>query len=490
MHEHHTSIPLRYAAFKQRVRRFPRSVLLRRLAENSAALEHSHLLSGQLPASQAIQEFTLAGVARTSLAAGNEHRSDPVTEHDVERLCHDFIQVYDPDVGKGSLSQILTKVAFEQFGVQYSQMENLARTVALFTDHAAGIPGAPTSADWTTLLGVDLYQFMRVGFAAYTAMVNNEGSIARDMLLAPQLAPIFAPLTSDQAMDVLDKHFIWTLGQHAKYTREKEVPDREKWSPNSLQARPLVAIDNDLVAPAAHYIIERITPTGLYYIARDAWGKKFTDALGPMFEGYVGTQLRLLPDATLKPEIVFGSPEQKSCDFILILDEVVVVVEVKASRPTIAVRVGQNDDDKELLGKLGHAGKQIVTTARHIRERHPAFTDIPSDRPLVGLIVTLEPFHLQQTLHAKSIIHNSDIPETAAWVHDLEDTVACLRGAKDSGLRLLSALSTKDPEQRALRHALHDLPAARNPILDDSYQRWATWPHHPDQNPSLETSFR
>lgn len=44
MYEHHTSMTLRYAAFKQRVRRFPRSVLLRRLAATSAALEHSHLL--------------------------------------------------------------------------------------------------------------------------------------------------------------------------------------------------------------------------------------------------------------------------------------------------------------------------------------------------------------------------------------------------------------------------------------------------------------
>ena len=493
MYEQRTFMPLRYEAFKQRVRRFPRSVLLRRLAENSAALEHLHLLGSPLPTSQAIQKFTVAGVARTSLAAGNEHRSEPVTTQAVEQLCNDFIQVDDPDVGKGSLSQILTKVAFEQFGVQYSQMENLARTVALFTDHAAGVQGAPTPADWIALLGVDLHQFMRIGFAAYTAMVNNEGSIARDMLLAPQLAPIFAPLTSDQAMDVLDKHFIWTLDQHAEYTREKEVPGREKWSPNSLQARPLVAIGNDLVAPATHYIIERITPTGLYYIAAAGWGNRFTTfttALGTMFERYVVAQLQLLADATVYTEIVFGASQRKSCDVILVFDEVVVLVEVKGARPTIEVRIGQDGGDEELHKKLGHARDQIVKTAGHIRERHPAFAHIPSDRPRVGLIVTLEPFHLHQTFHAKSIIHSDDIPVTAAWAHDLEDTVACLGEAQDAGLRLLTALSTENPEQRALRHALHDLPAARNPILDDSYQRWATWPHHPGPKPVARTSFR
>jgi len=84
--------------------------------------------------------------------------------------------------------------------------------------------------------------------------------------------------------------------------------------------------------------------------------------------------------------------------------------------------------------------------------------------------------------------HSDDIPVTAAWAHDLEDTVACLRGAKDAGLRLLTALSTENPEQRALRHALHDLPAARNPILDDSYKRWATWPHQRDPHNTPDPS--
>jgi hypothetical protein len=284
VYEHRTSTPLSYETFKQRVRRFPRPLLLRGLAETSAVLERSRLSSDPRPASPAVTEFTVAGVARTSLVAGNEYRSLPVTQKVVEQLCHDFIQVDDPDVGKGSLSRILTKIAFEQFGVQYSQMENLGRTVALFTDHAASVQGAPTPADWTALLGVDLHQFMRIGFVAYAVMVNSKGSVARNGLFTPDRAPRFAPLTSDQAMDVLDKHLIWTLHQHAEYIREKEVPDREKWSPNSLQARPLVAIDNDLVAPAALYMIERITPIGLYYIAVDAWGKKFTDALGHMFE--------------------------------------------------------------------------------------------------------------------------------------------------------------------------------------------------------------
>src|ERR1035437_4536239 len=109
VYEHRTSTPLSYDTFKQRVRRFPRSLLLRRLAETSAVLERSRLLSDPRPASQDVTEFTVAGVALTSLVAGNEYRSAPVTQEVVKQLCHDFIEVDDPDVGKGSLSQILTR---------------------------------------------------------------------------------------------------------------------------------------------------------------------------------------------------------------------------------------------------------------------------------------------------------------------------------------------------------------------------------------------
>jgi hypothetical protein len=41
---------------------------------------------------------------------------------------------------------------------------------------------------------------------------------------------------------VLDAHFVWTFQQHAARAREQEVRHREKWSPNPLQAHPLVAI--------------------------------------------------------------------------------------------------------------------------------------------------------------------------------------------------------------------------------------------------------
>ena len=128
---------------------------------------------------------------------------------------------------------------------------------------------------------------------------------------------------------------------------------REKWSWNPLSATPLVKIGGDLVAPAAHLVLDKITTTGLYYTAAPVWGSRFTDALGAMFENYVGTQLGLLTQAKLHPEIVYGPTGQKSCDYLLVFDEVVVLVEVKALRPTIYVRTGQDDGEAELTKRIG-----------------------------------------------------------------------------------------------------------------------------------------
>jgi hypothetical protein len=46
------------------------------------------------------------------------------------------------------------------------------------------------------------------------------------------------------------------------------------------------------------------------------------------------------------------------------------------------------------VGKLGKAIDQIDITAQLITDRDPAVTAVPADRPVLGLVVTLEPFHI------------------------------------------------------------------------------------------------
>ena len=134
-----------------------------------------------------------------------------------------------------------------------------------------------------------------------------------------------------------------------------------------------------------------------------------------MFENYVGTHLGLLTQAKLHPEIMYGPTGQKSCDYMLVFDEVVVLVEVKSLRPTINVRTGQDDGEAELTKRIGHARDQLIRSAQLIRDGHPAFAEIPNDRPMVGLIVTLEPFHLHQTGRAEQLLVSEELAVSTAW---------------------------------------------------------------------------
>jgi hypothetical protein len=472
-----SSRPVPYSEFAQMVRRYPRVPLLRKLAATSAQLQ-VQLRDGPIDGRRdAIRPFTVAGIARTALRAGNEHRNQPVAAVDVARLSSAFISIDDPAIEKGAIAdgqmtRLLARMSYEQFSWQYSPMENIGRTIALLLEHNHGVLNAPTPDDWKQLLGVELEQFMNIGFAVFTAMCQNEGAISRDVLTAEHVKPIWEPVGHETAMRIIDQHFVTDLATaRADATREEQA-GFERWSLNPLTRRPLLAIGDDLVAPAAHYIVDKITPASLYFAAAEVWDTKFTTALGGMFEAYVGSNLRLIAGADVLPEIVYGVPEQKSCDFIVVLDEVVLLVEAKSARPSKQIRLGDDGDAEEIDKKIGHARDQLERTARLIKARDKSFAHIPADRPLVGLIVTLEPFHLRQTMSSERVLGQTSIPIELACAHDLEGTAAGLQGVTDAGARLLDAFGHADVLQRNLRAAAKDRDT-RNPILDAAWDRWA-----------------
>ena len=105
--------------------------------------------------------------------------------------------------------------------------------------------------------------------------------------------------------------------------------------------------------PSPRLIVNRITPTALYFIGLDGFGRGFTDSLGCLFEEYVNAQLGLLNHADIRREISYYSPIKKTVDFFVVTPEVVLLVEVKASRPTQDTRFGSPDGDTDVRKKIG-----------------------------------------------------------------------------------------------------------------------------------------
>ncbi|MFE5144274.1 hypothetical protein ACFRDV_42820 [Streptomyces fagopyri] len=99
----------------------------------------------------------------------------------------------------------------------------------------------------------------------------------------------------------------------------------------------------------------------------------------------------MLPDAIVQPEVVYTEQKnvKKSVDWIVVFDDLVLLVEVKSVRPTMKLRLGATDFATELTTKLAKAVEQIDKTAAHIAARTAEFAHIPVDRPIVGVAVTL-----------------------------------------------------------------------------------------------------
>jgi hypothetical protein len=470
----------KYPDFAQHVRRYRRDPLLRSIAIVAARVELAERAGGPSGVRDFVRDFSLAGVARTALIAANNFRSADATVGDIERLCSLYIDVDDPDVdnepGGVRFSQLLVKIAHEQFGSQLSSFENLGRSVLLLDRFSEGVPGAPSAADWETALGLPLDAFMRTGFALFTAAMQNPGAVTRTLLTAPHVMPIFAPLTPEQLLRLVDKHFAASPSELAAYGRRFEQRHREKWSPNPLQWRPLVAVDDELIIPAPHFLLERITPTSLYFTGLEAFGTTFTDALGTAFEQYVGAQLRRLSASTVHSEIEYGPDNKLSCDYILVFPEAIVLVEVKTARPVLDFRTGKSDGFADAKKKIAKARDQLRTTAHLLADDQPEFSHIPKDRPVCRVVVTLEPFYLSKTLSDEAIFEDGDTVAVAS-AHDLEVVVGALADRNDAGGRLLAALAGPSDRPLDIIDAMRDIDdPPRNQLVDEAWGQWSVWP--------------
>lgn len=468
--------PVSYEAFRQRVRRHRRSDVLFATARLAAHLHQAEYGQREPPAvPNFVSSFALAGIAHAALVHANEFRDSGVTLGDLIQMADYYVNVEDPalelEPGGDRLRGVMTRLAYEQFPFQFSLMENVGRTLPLLVDHLPSC-GGPSSDDWSDAIGVSMEDLVRLAFIMTVAVTQNGGRIARSVLRMAHVAPIFTPYTPDQALLVIDRLLAATPQELGETGRQEQVAGLEKWSFNPLTAKPLVVAEDDLIAPAPRLILERVSPTGLYFDGLDAWGTDFTNALGCAFQRYVGEQLTQLQYAQIHPEVIFGRPEVKTVDFFIVTASVVVLVEAKASRPVIATRQGQPGGDDDYLRKIGHAFGQIDQTAGWVEEGHAALAHIPQDRPLRGLVVTLEPFHLVNTLVYECIAPATRIAVTVTSSHELEGVVAALAGTQDTGSRLLGALTPDPPAPASLSNAIEGLPSTGNPILEDAWDRF------------------
>ena len=211
---------------------------------------------------------------------------------------------------------------------------------------------------------------------------------------------------------------------------------------------------------------------GIYYEGVRRWGDAFARDLGKVFEAYVGRLLRLFPSARVEPEVLYGrNRDQKSVDWFVITDECVMLVEAKSTRPTEAVRTGGPGAVDDLKRMFGKAIGQLNKSAGLVRSGALAFAHIPNDRPLVGIVATLENFHVVNSPFTAGWLPECDIPWRVCAASELED-LSSVADVSPSRLYLDAVTDAARPGH-SLSSALPGHTRGPNSVIDEA---WDTLP--------------
>jgi hypothetical protein len=195
--------------------------------------------------------------------------------------------------------------------------------------------------------------------------------------------------------------------------------------------------------------------------------------LGFRVEQYTGLQLRSVPDLDIHPEVTWDGPngEEKSVDWFVILESVVLLIECKSARLPLDARAGGVSLVHTIDRYLGKSRDQINRTAAKIKEGHPAFAHFPAGRDLIGLTVTAEALYFANSRAWTADLPPTSIPTLTISLREVELLVANPIATLE---RLLTEIAL-DPELSTwmVSSAIGSVDATaynkRNRLLDESW---------------------
>jgi len=485
-----TRAPYRYnrpvtdREYIQRVRRHPPSSLVPLIATTAARYweQRSWLSDGH----RKYTPWALADAARVSIVSGNEYRDTIPTDRDLLEILTAYIAFTDralKSLGKPqqAIWELMLRMSGEQLAWQEQDYSDFARTAAILTQTTPNKAPRVMHPGWDTdMLGCPLSDYVGIAQILLGAAINNAGRFDPTWLDSPGAALICQAIPKPIILQVTDAHFATdTLAfrREEKDNRRSRDPELRRFEHNPLRSRPfLTGFGPAYLTPAPRAIIGKASPLGLYHTGVKVLGDAFAQDFGELLEQYVGRQLQLLTDVTVLPEITYrsGRSQRSSVDWIVIFDDLVLLVEVKSRRPTQELRLASERRVDELNRMLAHAYEQIDTTAKLIAERHSAFTQVPADRPALGLIITQEPFHVANAPFQRQHLPATDTSIAVAGVSELEGLVTVIDMPVSRILRDRAA--DEERSTWALQSALTGHEHCRNAVLDAA---WNTYPWAP-----------
>lgn len=337
------------------------------------------------------------------MAYGTEHNRSEATEQDLLEILTAYASLKDPtlhgnDDDAVRLRDFMMRISGEQMAWQSPEHVSLARTAALYLHTPFPSHRQPRwmTAGWDTeVFGCSLTDYVGTAQLLWTSAMHSAGRFDPAIYDSPDGPRLDGVISRETAVSTIDRH------SAADAAAFKEAENRSvdglaqiagakadqlrRFTYHPLQGRPvLTGFGPGLLCPSPQLVWRKVTSAGIYYTGLEPFGNEFPVETGYLFEEYTGRQLRLIPDAHVVGEITYTVKrnQKQSVGWIVVFEDLVLLVEVKSTMPTQNARLGLLRGVEETERKLGRAYQQINNTSAQIDERHRAFVDIPADRPV------------------------------------------------------------------------------------------------------------
>ncbi len=346
-----------------------------------------------------------------------------------------------PELGK-----ILARIFFEQFPSQQSMADGAARTLLLFGAAAEWPDNFEPKAmkpDWFRNLsdGIPLEEYVESILFISSATVANNGGFSLGWLANFEEEGIKDVVPLSAVRRTFLRHLITGTSELKKRNREFQdpLPDGlKKFAFNPLADKPFIDDVADIpIAPWTQAVIAKLLPPAIYHMGLSFFGEEFTRDLGPVFQHYTGRHLALVKGSLLHPEVRYGPRRSAadSCDWFLDLPELQVLVECKARQPIESLRVGGPEWLNSVKASVGKGIQQLNRSNANIVAISQQCPAIRTKKPRVGLVVTLEPFYLQQNWAIWDHLPVADFPIGIVSMGELESLILLTATELDQALQ-------------------------------------------------------
>jgi hypothetical protein len=426
-----------WVQFKIAVQQIDRDSLLVQAAAATATIERGEL--AEHVKRKGVTPWTIADVARTALAwGGKRHRK--ADSETLIRLCNmnallaDQAAITNPG-DAGILARVLARIMFEQFPGQRAVAAEIARSFLLYGPQAEHPPGFTPEAmtpGWFegTTGGLTFDDYIESVFLIATEAARRNGGFDPQWFKGTAFQGLGDVISYTAIRRTFIEHLLTTVPEFNDTNNKFQdpLPDSlKKFAFNPLTDKPFVdGLAEIAIAPCVQTIIARAQPPAIYHLARRVLGDEFTRDLGAIFQHYTGRQLGLVEGSrTVIPEVQYKQRKDSfaSCDWFLDLPGLLVLIECKARQPIEEVRTAADDWLRTVKTSVGKGIDQINRSNNHITAIGAEDPRIDATKPRVGLVVTLEPFYIDQNWLVWDELPAPDVPIGVVSIGELESLV-------------------------------------------------------------------